>query len=120
LVSVASAWFVIALRRDPLVLEVAERGILLGPTLGQLLRFAEDRVDDRLLDWDGIRLAVVDVREAKVTDSGICLRRVRIRLTPRNGKWIERALPPGVDVEALNVALRANAPVATSVALHVS
>jgi hypothetical protein len=110
LLTAAGCWVAARLGGPHVVVGADARGIILGPSLGQLLRLHRVPSTSRVLPWANVRRLQVLVREARVTDSGMAARQRHLRLTTDDGWWIERTLPITTDLTALERVIRTYKP----------
>jgi hypothetical protein len=117
LAGAAALLVVTRLNRPHLVLGVDSRGIILGPTLRRLMRRSGVTEPSRVIPWSAVRRVQVLMRESYLTDSGLSVQHRQLRVTTDDGWWIERALPTGTDLPALERVLQAHAG-STPVEVH--
>jgi hypothetical protein len=110
LLTAAGVWVSARLSVAHLVVDADAGGVVLGPSLGQILRPGHPPSTSRTVPWSSISRIQVLVREARMTGSGREVRQRQLRVTTHDGWWIARALPTDTDLAALARAIRSNEP----------
>jgi hypothetical protein len=103
----AAVWTVSRLGHRHLVLAVDRAGVTLGPGLWAYLRH-HDRCD--VVAWRQIRQVELFTLDYSAEPHNYSLIRLHVRVSCRDGRQAERALPVDADGAALEQALRAWAP----------